>query len=165
MHKVSPWKRVVHFGKRGKLNRRYVGPFKVLAKVGAIAYKLELPQELSRVHNTFHVSNLKKYYSDDLLVVLLDGIHIDDKLHFVKEPVEIMDQKIRRLKGICIPIVKVQWNSGRGPNFTWEREDQFQKKHPHLKKGSNLFGTEVPNSALCTAATPKTLLYAYEENF
>ncbi|GJT73879.1 putative reverse transcriptase domain-containing protein [Tanacetum coccineum] len=85
MLKVLPWKGVVRFGKRGKLNPRYVGPFKVLEKVRAVAYKLELPQELSRVHNTFHVSNLKKCYADEPLAVPLDRLHIDDKLHFVKE--------------------------------------------------------------------------------
>ncbi|GKD95253.1 hypothetical protein Tco_1375090, partial [Tanacetum coccineum] len=82
-----PWKGVVRFGKRGKLNPRYVGPFKVLEKVGAVAYKLKLPQELSKVHNTFHVSNLKKCYADEPLAIPLDGLHIDDKLHFVEEPV------------------------------------------------------------------------------
>ncbi|GJS80476.1 retrovirus-related pol polyprotein from transposon TNT 1-94 [Tanacetum coccineum] len=107
MLKVSPWKGVVRFGKREKLNPRYVGPFQMLAKVGAIAYKLELPQELSRVHNTFHVSNLKKCYADEPLVVPLDRLHIDDKLHFVKEQVEIMDREVKRLKQIHIPIVKV----------------------------------------------------------
>ncbi|GKB36742.1 putative reverse transcriptase domain-containing protein [Tanacetum coccineum] len=91
MLKVLPWKGVVRFGKQGKLIPRYVGTFKVLAKVGALAYKLELPQELSRVHSTFHVSNLKKFYSDEPLAVPLDGLHIDDKLRFVEEPVEIMD--------------------------------------------------------------------------
>ncbi|GJV45117.1 putative reverse transcriptase domain-containing protein [Tanacetum coccineum] len=98
MLKVSPWKGVVHFAKRGKLNPRYVGHFKVLAKVGAIAYKLELPQEFSRVHSTFHVSNLKKCYSDEPLAVLFEGLHIDDKLCFVDEPVEIMDREVKRLK-------------------------------------------------------------------
>ncbi|GJS54259.1 putative reverse transcriptase domain-containing protein [Tanacetum coccineum] len=93
--KVSPWKGVVHFGKQGKLNPRYVGPFKVLEKVGAIPYKLELPQELIRVHNTFHVSNLKKCYADEPLAVPLDGLHINDQLHFVKEPVKIMDHKVK----------------------------------------------------------------------
>ncbi|GJY95824.1 putative reverse transcriptase domain-containing protein [Tanacetum coccineum] len=107
MLKVSPWKGVVRFGKRGKLNPRYVRPFKVLEKVGAVAYKLELPQKLSRVHNTFHVSNLKKCYVDEPLAVPLDGLHIDDKLHFVKEPIEIMDRKVKRLKQSRIPIIKV----------------------------------------------------------
>ncbi|GJW56569.1 putative reverse transcriptase domain-containing protein [Tanacetum coccineum] len=80
MLKVSPWKGVILFGKRGKLNPRYVGPFKVLEKVGEVAYKLELTEELSRVHNTFHVSNLKKCYADEPLAVPLDGLHFDDKL-------------------------------------------------------------------------------------
>ncbi|GKC10305.1 putative reverse transcriptase domain-containing protein [Tanacetum coccineum] len=93
--KVSPWKGVVHFGKRGKLNPRYVRPFKLLEKARAVAYKLELPQELSRVHNTFHVSNLKKCYADEPLAVPLDGLHIDDKLHFVEEPVEIIDREVK----------------------------------------------------------------------
>nr|GEX25050.1 putative reverse transcriptase domain-containing protein [Tanacetum cinerariifolium] len=132
MLKVSPWKGVVRFGKRGKLNPRYVGPFKVLAKVGAVAYKLELPQELSRVHNMFYVSNLKKCYADEPLAVSLDGLHIDDELHFIEEPVEIMDRKVKRLKQSRILIIKVRWNSRRGPEFTWEREGQFQKKYPHL---------------------------------
>ncbi|GKF85736.1 hypothetical protein Tco_0253563 [Tanacetum coccineum] len=98
MLKVSPWKGVVRFGKRGKLNPRYVGPFKVLEQVGSISYKLELPQELSKVHNTFHVSNLKKFHANEPLVVLLDGLHIDDKLYFFEEPVEIMDREVKRLK-------------------------------------------------------------------
>ncbi|GJS98331.1 retrovirus-related pol polyprotein from transposon TNT 1-94 [Tanacetum coccineum] len=132
MLKVSPWKGVVRFGKRGKLNPRYVGPFKVLEKVGEVAYKLELPEELSRVHNTFHVSNLKKCYADEPLAVPLDGLHFDDKLQFVEEPVEIVDREVKRLKQSRIPLVKVRWNSKRGPEFMWERENQFRKKYPHL---------------------------------
>ncbi|GJZ30994.1 hypothetical protein Tco_0576041 [Tanacetum coccineum] len=132
MLKVSPWKGVVRFGKRGKLNPRYVGPFKVLEKVGEVAYKLELPEELSRVYNTFHVSNLKKCHADEPLAVLLDGLHFDDNLHFVEELVEIMDREVKRLKRRRIPLVKVRWNSKRGPKFTWECEDQFRKKYPHL---------------------------------
>ncbi|GJX42597.1 putative reverse transcriptase domain-containing protein [Tanacetum coccineum] len=106
MLKVSPWKGVVRFGKRGKLNPRYVRPFRVLAKVGKVAYRLELPQELSRVHHTFHVSNLKKCYADEPLVMPLEGIHVDDKLQFVEEPVEIMEREIKRLKQSRIPLVK-----------------------------------------------------------
>ncbi|GKD91811.1 putative reverse transcriptase domain-containing protein [Tanacetum coccineum] len=98
MLKVSPWKGVVRFGKRGKLNPRYVEPFKVTKKVGTVAYKLEIPQELSRVHNTFHVSNLKRCYFDDPLTVPLDGLHINDQLHFVEEPIKIVDREVKRLK-------------------------------------------------------------------
>nr|GEU79350.1 reverse transcriptase domain-containing protein [Tanacetum cinerariifolium] len=91
MLKVSPCKGVVRFGKRGKLNPRYIGPFKVLAKVGTVAYRLELPKQLSRVHSTFYVSNLKKCLSDEPLAISLDEVHIDEKLRFVEEPVEVMD--------------------------------------------------------------------------
>ncbi|GJX45335.1 putative reverse transcriptase domain-containing protein [Tanacetum coccineum] len=124
MLKVSPWKWVIRFGKRGKLNPMYIVPFKVLPKVGTVAYRLELPQHLSRVHSTFYVSNLQKFLSDEPL----DERHIDDKLHFVEEPVEIMDREVKRLKQSHIPIIKVRWNSRRGPELTWEREDQFRKK-------------------------------------
>ncbi|GKC42753.1 putative reverse transcriptase domain-containing protein [Tanacetum coccineum] len=129
---VSPWKGVIRFGKRGKLNPRYIRPFKVLAKVGTVAYILELPQQLSRVHSIFHVSNLKKCLSDEPLAIPLDEIHIDDKLDFVEEAVEIINREVKQLKQSRIPIIKVRWNSRRGPDFTWEREDQFRKKYPHL---------------------------------
>ncbi|GKC97861.1 hypothetical protein Tco_1168136 [Tanacetum coccineum] len=132
MLKVSPWKGVVRFGKRGKLNPRYVGPFKVIERVRTIAYKLELPQQLSRVHNTFHESNLKKWLSDKSLVIPLEELRVDDKLYFVEEPVEVMDREIKQLKRSRIPIIKVKWNSKRGPEFTWECEDQFKQKYPHL---------------------------------
>ncbi|GJR16771.1 putative reverse transcriptase domain-containing protein [Tanacetum coccineum] len=99
-----------------------LGTFKVLEKVGSVAYKLELPEELSRVHNTFHVSNLKKCYADEPLAVPLDGLHFDDKLQFVEEPVKIMDHEVKQLRRSRVPIVKVQWNSRRGLEFTWDLE-------------------------------------------
>ncbi|GJZ63789.1 hypothetical protein Tco_0620210 [Tanacetum coccineum] len=106
MLKVSPRKGVIRFEKRGKLNPRYIGPFKILERTGSVAYKLELPEELK--------------------------LRLDDKLNFLEEPVEIMDQEVKKLKQSRIPIVKVRWNSKRGPEFTWEREDQIRAKYPHL---------------------------------
>nr|GFB88460.1 putative reverse transcriptase domain-containing protein [Tanacetum cinerariifolium] len=115
-----------------RLKQSRIPLVKVLERIGDVAYKLDLPEELSRVHNTFHVSNLKKCHADEPLAVSLDGLHFDDKLQFVKEPVEIVDREVKRLKQSRIPLVKIQWNSKRGPEFTWEREDQFRKKYPHL---------------------------------
>nr|GEX26355.1 hypothetical protein [Tanacetum cinerariifolium] len=108
MLKVSPRKGVIRFGKRGKLNPRYIGPFKIIAKAGT------------------------KCMSDEPLAIPLDEIQVDDKLHFIKEPIEIMDREVKRLNQSRIPIVKVRWKSRRGLEFTWEREDQMQKKYPHL---------------------------------
>ncbi|GJY67643.1 hypothetical protein Tco_0470625 [Tanacetum coccineum] len=130
--KVAPWKGVMQFGKRGKLNPRYIGPFRIKERIGPVAYRLELPQELSRVHNVFHVCNLKKCLSDDTLVIPLEEIQLDDKLNFVEEPIEIMDREVKQLKRSRIPITKVCWNAHRGPEYTWEREDQFREKYPYL---------------------------------
>ncbi|GJS41844.1 putative reverse transcriptase domain-containing protein [Tanacetum coccineum] len=118
--------------KQGKLNPRYIGPFKILERIGLVAYKLELPEELSNVYSTFHISNLKKCLSDESLVIPMKELQLDDKLNFVEELVEIMDREVKQLKQSCIPIIKVRWISKRGPEFTWECEDQIRAKYPHL---------------------------------
>ncbi|GJU11231.1 putative reverse transcriptase domain-containing protein [Tanacetum coccineum] len=132
MLKVSPRKGVIRFIKRGKLNRRYIRPFKILERIRPVTYKLKLPEELSNVYSTFHISNLKKCLFDESLVIPMKELRLDDKLNFVEEPVEIMDREVKQLKQSRIPIVKVRWNSKRGPEITWEREDQIRAKYPHL---------------------------------
>ncbi|GKG23758.1 hypothetical protein Tco_0391794, partial [Tanacetum coccineum] len=111
MLKVSPRKGVIQLGKRGKLNPWYIGPFKILKRIGPVAYKLELSEELRNVHNTFHVFNLKKCLSDESLVIPMKELRLNDKLNFVEEPVEIMDREIKQLRQTHIPIIKIRWNS------------------------------------------------------
>ncbi|KAI3786685.1 hypothetical protein L1987_40569 [Smallanthus sonchifolius] len=119
-----------------QLNPRYVGPFEIVKRIGPVACQLNLADTLNGVHNVFHVSNLKKCLSDETLVVPLEELEIDAQLRFIEEPVEIMDREVKTLKRSKIPIVRVRWNSKRGPEFTWEREDQMMKKYPHLLKQS-----------------------------
>ncbi|GJX73075.1 putative reverse transcriptase domain-containing protein [Tanacetum coccineum] len=125
MLKVSPRKGIIQFGKRGKLNPRYIGPFKILKRVGLVAYKLELPEELSNVYSTFHVSNLKKCLSDESLVIPLKEIRLDDKLNFVEEPVEIMNREVKQLRQSRIPIIKVRWNSKEDKNLHGNAKMKF----------------------------------------
>ncbi|GJR68127.1 hypothetical protein Tco_0014192, partial [Tanacetum coccineum] len=132
MLKVSTWKGVIHLRKKGKLAPRYVGPFEILERIGPVAYRLRLLEELSGVHDMFHVSNLKKCLANAILHVPLDDIKIDKTLHFVEKPVEVMDREVKSLKRSKIALVKVRWNSNRGPEFTWEHEDYMKSKHPQL---------------------------------
>ncbi|GKD75171.1 hypothetical protein Tco_1333453 [Tanacetum coccineum] len=118
------------FGKKDKLAPRYVGPFEILKRIGPVAYRLRLPEELSGVHDTFHLSNLKKCLAEASLHVPLGEIKVDKTLRFVEEPVEILDREVKSLKHSKIALVKVRWNSKRGPEFTWEREDYKKSKYP-----------------------------------
>ncbi|GKC98574.1 hypothetical protein Tco_1168849, partial [Tanacetum coccineum] len=111
--KVTHWNGVVHFGKKGKLALRYVGPFEILERIGLIAYSLRSPEELNSMHDTFHTK-------------------VDKTLCFVEEPIKIMDRDIKKLKRRKIALVKVRWNLKRGPEFTWEHEDQMRIKYPQL---------------------------------
>nr|GEW28932.1 putative reverse transcriptase domain-containing protein [Tanacetum cinerariifolium] len=128
MLKVSPWKGVIRFRKRGKLSPRYIGPFKILSRIGPVAYKLDLPRELHGIHNTFHVSNLKKCLADEELVIPLDEVNIDDKFYFIEEQVKIIDREVKQLKQSRILIVKVRWNSKRGPGKANVVADALSRK-------------------------------------
>ncbi|KAJ9553825.1 hypothetical protein OSB04_017870 [Centaurea solstitialis] len=130
--KVSPWKGLLRFGKKGKLSPRFVGPFEILERIGPVVYRLDLPPELSTIHDIFHVSNLKKCLSEETMVLSLEEIQVDEQLRTTEEPIEILDRETKQLRRSKIPIVKVRWDSRHGPEFTWEREAFMKNKYPHL---------------------------------
>ncbi|KAJ9544677.1 hypothetical protein OSB04_024384 [Centaurea solstitialis] len=144
--KVSPWKGLIRFGRKGKLSPRFVGPFEVIERIGPVAYRLDLPIELNSIHDTFHVSNLKKCLLEEIVVLPLREIQVDEQLRAAEETIEILDREIKQLRRSKIPIVKVRWNSRHGPEFTWEREAFMKDKYPHLftKDPCALFGRVDP---------------------
>ncbi|KAJ9555579.1 hypothetical protein OSB04_010193 [Centaurea solstitialis] len=129
---VSPWKGVIRFRKRGKLGPRYIGPFTILARVGKVAYRLELPAVLGQIHNTFHVSQLRKCLADEATHIPLDDIQVDENLNYVERPVAVLDRKVRRLRNKEIEIVKVQWQHRKGSEWTWEPEAEMREHYPEL---------------------------------
>ncbi|GJT39312.1 putative reverse transcriptase domain-containing protein [Tanacetum coccineum] len=160
--KVSPWKGMVCFEKKGKLAPRFVGPFEITERIGPVAYRLRLPEELNGVHDTFHVSKLKKCLADPTLQVPLDEIKVDTKLNFVEEPMEILEREFKKLKRSRIAIVKVRWNSKHGLEFTWEREDQMKLKFYYV---DYVLGVNAPAGRLLGAydlgvVTPRALVHA-----
>ncbi|KAD3336756.1 hypothetical protein E3N88_32275 [Mikania micrantha] len=130
--KVSPWKGVIRFRKRGKLSPRFIGPFKIIARIGEVAYCLELPEELSGIHNTFHVSYLRKCLADESTYVPMEDLVIYDKLNYIEKLVAILDRKVKQLRNKTINQVMVQWKNRRGSDATWESEDEMRKFYPFL---------------------------------
>ncbi|KAI3503855.1 hypothetical protein L1887_32310 [Cichorium endivia] len=139
--KVSPWKGVIRFGKRGKLSPRFIGPFKVIEKVGKQAYKLELPPKLEGIHNTFHVCYLRKFLGVVSETIPLDELRIDKRKRLVEEPEAILERKTKKLRRKEIHLVLVKWKHNAGPNLTWETEDEIRKRYPHL-----FDSTEIPRT-------------------
>ena len=130
--KVSPWKGVIRFRKRGKLGPRYIGPFRVIARVGRVAYRLDLPAELGQIHDTFHVSQLRKCIADESAVVPLEDIQVDASLNYAERPVAIRDRKIKVLRNKEVSLVLVQWQHRKGSEMTWEPEREMREQHPEL---------------------------------
>ncbi|KAJ0913566.1 putative nucleotidyltransferase, Ribonuclease H [Helianthus annuus] len=130
--KVSPWKGVMRFGKKGKLSPRYIGPFEVTEHIRSVAYKLNLPEELSGIHNVFHICNLKKCFADESLVIPHTDVHIYESLEFVEKPLSIEGRQVKKLRRKHVPIVKVKWDARRGSEFTWEVESTMKEKYPYL---------------------------------
>ena len=130
--KLSPWKGVVRFGKRGKLNPRYIGPFEIVDGIGPVAYRLDLPEEFSRVHNVFHISMLRKYIPDSSHVLETPEIELRDDLSYEEQPVQNLGREEKELRNKTISLVKVLWRNHLVEETTWEREDQMWSQYPHL---------------------------------
>ena len=130
--KVAPWKGVIRFQKRGKLNPTYIGPFRILERIGPVAYRLELPPELSRIHNVFHVSMLKKYVPDPSHILEVPLVELEEDLSFEVQPVAIVDQEMKQLRSKVIPMVKVLWRSDLVEEMTWETETFMRNHYPYL---------------------------------
>ena len=138
--KVSPMKGVMRFGKKGKLSPRYIGPYRILQRIGQVAYELELPQNLAVVHPVFHVSMLKKFMGDPSLVVPTEIIGVKDSLSYEEIPVAILDRQIRKLRTKEIASVKVLWRNQKVEEATWEAEEDMKSRYPHL------FGEQAENA-------------------
>ncbi|KAK5785985.1 hypothetical protein PVK06_040609 [Gossypium arboreum] len=130
--KVSPWKKILRFGKKGKLSPRFIGPHRILKRVGPVAYQLELPSELDRIHDVFHVSMLRRYRSDPTHVVPAAKIEVRANLTFEEEPVQILDRDVKVLRRKSVPLVKVLWRNHGREEATWEPEEAMQQQYPHL---------------------------------
>ena len=133
---------MVRLGKRGKLSPRYIGPFEMVERIGPLAYRLDLPKELSRVHNVFHISMLRKYIPDPSHVLETPEIELRDDLSYDEHPVQILGREEKELRNRTISLVKVLWRNHLVEEATWEWEDQMQSQYPHLfhDTGTNFAG-------------------------
>ncbi|XP_074315529.1 uncharacterized protein LOC141651727 [Silene latifolia] len=130
--KVSPMKGVMRFGKRGKLSQKYIGPYEILDRIGEVAYRLALPPALARVHNIFHVSQLRKYVSDPTHVLEVETVELDENLSYEEVAKEILDRKVRKTRNSEVVLMKVLWSNHNVDEATWEVEDEIKQKYPHL---------------------------------
>ncbi|XP_070054942.1 uncharacterized protein [Nicotiana tomentosiformis] len=130
--KVSPWKKYMRFGQKGKLSPRFIRPYEVLERVGLVAYKLDLPLELDKIHNVIHVSMLRRYRSDPSHVLPIESIEVNPNLTYGEEPIQILAREIKELRNKRIPLVKVLWRNHSGKEATWEREEDMRVQYPYL---------------------------------
>jgi len=130
--RISLTKGIARFGKAGRLSLRYIGPYPITQRVGEVAYQLELPTERQRVHNVFHVSQLRKYISEPSHVIEPDPIQLQEDLSYEEQPVQILDRREKHLRRKIVPLVKVIWANHETSEATWEPEQEMRDKYPHL---------------------------------
>ncbi|CAN6471842.1 unnamed protein product [Victoria cruziana] len=130
--KISPTKGVFRFGKRGKLSPRFIGPFKVIERIGSVVYRLALPPYLSQVHNIFHVSMLRKYLPDPNRQAEHTDVEVDERLAVPEMPVRIVDEQVRKLRNKQIPMVKVEWQHQGIQDYSWKTRALIEQQYPYL---------------------------------
>ena len=135
--KVSPWKKILRFGRKGKLSPRFIGPYEIIERVGPVAYRLMLPPELEKIHNVFHVSMLRRYRSDPSHVISPTEVEINPDMSYEEEPISILAREIKELRNKKIPLVKVLWHKHGVEEATWESEDAMKERYPNLFTGKN----------------------------
>jgi len=138
--KVSPWKKVLRFSKKGKLSPRFIGPYEVIERVGPVAYRLALPPELDKIHNVFHVSMLRRYRSDPSHVILAEEIIVQPNLTYKEESIRILAREIKELKNKRIPLVKVLWRHHNTEEATWESKETMRQQFPQLFTSGKFLG-------------------------
>ncbi|KAL0540954.1 hypothetical protein IC582_020980 [Cucumis melo] len=130
--KLSPWKGVLRFGRKGKLSPRFIRPYEILERIGPVAYRLALPMELSRIHDVFHMSMLCKYVPDPSHILEAQPVQLKENLSYEEEPIQILDKKEQVLRNKVIPLVKVLWRNHNTEEATWELEQAMKVQYPHL---------------------------------
>ncbi|XP_072962656.1 uncharacterized protein [Typha angustifolia] len=133
--RVSPWKGVFRFGKKGKLSPRYIGPYEILGRVGPVAYRVALPPDLAQIHNVFRVSVLRKYISDPSHVIHYEPVQLQQNLSYEEQPVKVLARRDKVLRTKVIPLVKILWRNHAVEEASWEREDEIRSKYPELFRG------------------------------
>ena len=135
-------KSVMRFGRKGKFSSRFVGPFKILERIGTLAYKVALPPSLSKIHNVFHVSTLRKYVFDPSHIVEFEPIHIFKDLTYEEVPIQIVDVMDKVLRRVVVKLVKIQWSNHSIREASWELEEEMREKHPHLFQDPSMSSLE-----------------------
>ncbi|KAK5833815.1 hypothetical protein PVK06_017677 [Gossypium arboreum] len=139
--KVSPWKKILRFSRKGKLSPRFIGPYEITERIGPVAYRLALPAELERIHNVFHVSMLQRYRSDPSHVISPTEIEIRSDMTYEEKPIKILAREVKQLRNKSIALVKVLWHRHGIEEATWEPEEAMRKQYPNLFTGK-IFGDE-----------------------